>query len=68
MKLTAELLAQELIEKDDEERDMTLTLSCVEFEKENVILHLDGKKYQVDGTALIEALVRISFPEGYVQR
>jgi hypothetical protein len=66
MKLSAEMLATELVAKndkddDDDEKETLLTLTCDGFDHSEVILEFeDGRKFKVDGSDLLECLSRIS--------
>ncbi len=62
MNIVAELSALELIDKDEEEKECLLELSCEGLE-EDVILKLDDKRrFKIAAGDLMEAVARISQP------
>ncbi len=59
MKIIAELPAQELIEENEEEKDITLKISCAGFETSEVILETpEGRQFKLDANDFMEALSR----------
>lgn len=60
MRLTAELLAVEIIDKDEEEKELTIQLACEGFDNEKLELKIGDKKYELDAGDLMEAIARIS--------
>ncbi len=68
MKITAELPALELIEKIDEEKDVTLKISCEGFESSEVILEMpEGRQFKLDANDLMEAVSRTAI-EQYIMK
>jgi len=64
MKLTAEIIATEIIDKDETEKDTSIKLSCEGLDSSCVIVEFeDGRKFNVDGNDLMECLARISQEE-----
>lgn len=59
MKMTAELPARQVIDEDEKENETILKITREAMET-NVIVEIDGKKYEVDADDLMEALGRIS--------
>ncbi len=62
MNMIAELVATELIDKDEEEKDTSITLTCEGFEDDVILKMDDGRRFKVTAEELIEAVARISQP------
>ena len=61
MKMIADLAVLELIDKDEEEKDRLLTVTCEDLDTADVMLIFsDGAKYKVDGSELMDAIARVS--------
>ncbi len=60
MKLIAELLACELIDKDEEEKDTTIKLSCEGLESSELILEIGDRKFKVDASEVMECVSRVA--------
>ena len=62
IKITADLPAQELIEKDEEEKDCLIKLSCEALE-DDIILELEDKRqFKIAAGDLMECIARVSQP------
>lgn len=62
MNLIAELGATELIEKDEEEKDCVIKLSCEGLEEDVILTLEDGRRFKVAAADLMECVARISQP------